>query len=36
MDIQEMKRIKRLLFQVINENDSSLIEQYLADKIVWR
>ena len=35
MDIEEMKRIKTLLFKATNEKDGSLIEKYLADKIKW-
>ena len=35
MNIEEMKRIKTLLFKATNEKNSSLIEKYLADKIKW-
>jgi len=35
MNVNEMKRIKALLFQSSNKNDGSLIEEYLADKIKW-
>jgi hypothetical protein len=35
VNIEEMKRIKALLFQATNEKDGSLIEKYLADKIKW-
>ena len=35
MNIDEMKRIKTLLFKATNEKDSSLIENYLADTIKW-
>ena len=35
MNIEEMKRIKTLLFKATNEKDGSLIEKYLADKIKW-
>lgn len=35
MKLEEMKRIKALLFQATNEKNSSLIENYLADKIIW-
>lgn len=35
MDINEMKRIKSLLFQATNEKNASLIENFLADKIIW-
>ena len=31
----EMKRIKTLLFQATNDRDSSIIEPYLSDKIIW-
>jgi len=35
MNIEEMKRIKTLLFKATNEKNVSLIEKYLADKIKW-
>ena len=35
MTATEMKKIKTLLFQATNEKDSSLIEPYLAEKIIW-
>ncbi|MDR2711962.1 MAG: ester cyclase [Clostridiales bacterium] len=35
MTIEEMKRIKTLLFRAANEKEGSLIEPYLADKIIW-
>jgi len=35
MNVDEMKRIKALLFQSTNEKDASLIKEYLADKIKW-
>ena len=35
MNVDEMRRIKTLLFQSTNEKDGSLIEEYLADKIKW-
>lgn len=35
MTVDEMKRIKSLLFQATNEANGSLIEPYLADKIIW-
>jgi len=35
MDIDEMKRIKTLLFKATNEKDASIIENYLSDTIKW-
>ena len=35
MTTAEMKRIAALLFQATNEKDSSLIEPYLAEKLIW-
>ena len=35
MNIEEMKRIKTLLFQATNEKNASLISDYLADEILW-
>jgi hypothetical protein len=35
MKIEEMKRIKSLLFQAANDKNVSLIENYLAEKIIW-
>lgn len=35
MELNEMKRIKSLLFQATNEKNASLISDYLADEIVW-
>ena len=35
MEIEEMKRIKTLLFKATNEHNGSLIEKYLSDKIKW-
>ena len=35
MEIKEMNRIAALLFQATNEKDGSLIEPYLAEKIIW-
>jgi hypothetical protein len=35
MTIEKMKQIMALLFQAGNENNASLIENFLADKIRW-
>ena len=35
MELKEMKRISALYFQAINEKNKSLIENYLADEIIF-
>ena len=35
MELNEMKRIMSLFFQAVNEKDAYLIENYLAEEIIW-
>jgi len=35
MDIEEMKNVMVLLFRAVREKNSSLIEKYIGDNIIW-